>query len=80
MKKNKEHKNSKIAVIVIAVLTVLYAVFYGALCLFMYKDLESPIVLIYGIIPIAILVGIIIAVKMRIKEIDKGEIDEARKY
>lgn len=80
MKTNNKHLKSKIAVIVIGIFVVLYAIFYGCMCIYMYKDLENPFLLLYGLIPIALLVGIIMVVRMRFKEISKGELDEAKKY
>lgn len=75
----------KIGAILCALAVIIYAVWYIFFCIWMYEDLatsgsSSYWVLLYGLIPIALLVGIIIALRMRIKEIEKGEIDEANKY
>lgn len=78
--KQKSHLKSKIATLIIGVLTVVYAVGYGIFCLFLYNDLQNPWLLLYGIIPLALLIGIIAVVRMRLKELDKGELDEAKKY
>lgn len=77
--KNKNTK-SKIAVIVIGVITALYSVGYLIMCIKMFKDTVEIATLIFGLIPLAMLVATIAVCKMRMKEIDKGEIDEARKY
>lgn len=80
MEKKEKHMQSKISVVIIGILVILYAVFYAFMCIAMYKDLENPFLLLYGAIPLAMFIGIIIAVKMRINEISKGELDEAKKY
>lgn len=80
MSKEKKHKDSKVNVVIIGIIVAIYAVFYGAMCMVLYKDIENPILLFYGIIPILLIVGIGLAVKMRIKEINENEIEEAKKY
>lgn len=80
MNKDDKHLGSKLSVIIIGILVAIYALLYGGFCIFLYQDIEHPFMLLYGLIPIAILVGIIIVVKMRIKEISDGELDEAQKY
>lgn len=77
---NKNKIKSKISVVIIGILVALYAIFYGCICLVLYKDLDNPFMLLYGLIPVAMLIGIIAVVKMRFTEIAKGEIDDARKY
>lgn len=80
MNNDTKHLKSKISVIIIGVLVSLYALLYIGFCIFMYQDLSHPIMLLYGLIPICLLIGIIVVVRMRIKEITDGELDEARKY
>ncbi len=77
---SKEKNTEKLIVVIIGIAVAIYACLYAGFCVYLYNDIQHPFMLLYGAIPIALLIGIIIVVKMRLKEISKGELDEAKKY
>lgn len=87
MQNNTKNKK-KIAPIIITVAIVLYMVplllvclkLMGAITFDMGDIVALPILLIYVLVGLAIIVGIIVALHQRMKEIDSGEEEEARKY
>lgn len=85
MEQNNNNRKSKIATIVIGIVLGIYSVCYAVVCISLLVSesgdiAASAMLFIYGMIPIVMLICAIAVVRMRIKEIEKGEIDEARKY
>lgn len=76
----------KIAPIIIAILTILFMIPFLVLALMAMGFLSmeciavTPILLGYIIFGLIIIIGIGIALKQRLREIDGGEEDEAKKY
>ena len=87
MQNNTNHRK-KIAPIIITVLVVLYMVFLvpfvlmaaGILTVFGHAPLAVPVLLIYAFVGLAVIIGIVLALRQRLHEIDGGEEDEASKY
>ncbi len=87
MQNNTNHRK-KIAPIIITVLVVLYMVFLvlfvlmaaGILTVFGQAPLAVPVLLIYAFVGLAVIIGIVLALRQRLHEIDGGEEDEASKY
>ena len=73
----KSHKRKMIAPIVVAVIMVLYYIFYFGLLMF---ALNGIWIILLGIIPPALSALIIAVCIQRIKEIKKGEEDDLSKY
>ena len=82
VKKNDQKKKKKIAPFICTIGIILYML--GIVILFLYLNAIEPaplgIFLFIGIIPIAVMIGILLALKERRKEIEGGEEDAARKY
>ena len=74
------NKNKKlIAPILITIFVILYYIFYFCILCSVFK--ESIVMLIlFGIIPIALSVGMLYVCIQRIKEIRSGEEDDISKY
>lgn len=73
------------AVIVAALGTVVVALlFFGSLLWVMLEEEPIPavigIMVVYGLLAVAIVVGVLYAMVQRLREIQGGEEDEARKY
>ena len=85
MQKNTE-KNKKIAPVICAAAVVLLMLGYIAIFVWaMLSDIGSMgmvavIVAIYTVILGAIIVGVLVALHQRLREIEGGEEDDARKY
>ncbi len=83
--RNENNDKNKLTPILVAIVTIIMAGGYGLLYwwVFMMTVAEGepafPI-LILTALPIAVVVGVIIAARQRMKEIDDGELDEAKKY
>lgn len=84
-----ERKNrKKIAPVVVAILVAVYFAPPLALVLFAASGLLGmeggralvPLLLMYGLIGGTVVVGVLIAMAQRLREINGGEEDEARKY
>ena len=77
---------NKKASVVWAVVFILFFLLLLAAILFPFLHegaadlLTGGILLIYGVIILAAIAGIIVALRQRLKELKDGEIDEARKY
>ena len=89
MQKNtRKNTKKKIAPIVIAAITVLYLAALVTLVLIVCGVIVTehsglavlPILLIYAGIGVAVLIGVLIAARQRLQEINGGEEEEAKKY
>lgn len=83
--KNENNDRSKITPVVIGIITAIFAGGYAALYWWVYQETvyegrPAPILLIFTIIPILVILSVVAVVRMRMKEIDDGELDEAKKY
>ena len=87
MRGTTNNRNKKIAPIVITVLVVLYlaplvigmsalAGFFGASD----APVVMPLFLLYAVAGGAVIVGVIMAMVQRLREIDEGEEEDAKKY
>ncbi len=82
---NKNNDKSRVTPIVIAIVTCLGAGCYAMLYWWVYQETvyegrPAPVLLVFTILPIFVIVGVVLAVRQRMKEIDRGELDEAKKY
>jgi len=76
---DKKRKNGPIISAVIMIILMLSAL--ALLVWGMFVDpIPLPLVLVFFLIPILVIVGILIALKQRMREIEGGEEDEASKY
>ncbi|MFI3258334.1 MAG: hypothetical protein R3Y36_08570 [Spirochaetales bacterium] len=79
------NEKSKISSVIISVIVGVYAIGYTIFIWHLYNSAQqagdsNPFIFVFAVIPLLLLGGIIATVKMRIKEINKGELDEAKKY
>ncbi len=74
--------NKYVAPTVCAVLVILLMTFYLALFLFVsfVAPIPIPFLLLYILIPGTVIVGVIVALRQRYKEIEGGEEDDASQY
>lgn len=69
------------AVIIIAFMAIwLGAVIYPLLSNLLADGIVTAILIVYGLLIIAAMVGVVIALRQRLKEIEGGEEDEAAQY
>ena len=80
MKNNKEQVKSKLVVTIIGVLVAIYALAYLGIIIVAYLESSLSLLLLFGLIPLIILIGIIIVVRERFQEITDNEIEQAKKY
>ncbi|MBR5474525.1 MAG: hypothetical protein IKU83_03835 [Lachnospiraceae bacterium] len=86
MQNTTDKKSKKIAPIVCAIIIIGLLALYFGLILFpilgigMNDGLGIGILLLYGLIILAIIGGLLLALKQRLHEIEGGEEDEAKKY
>ena len=81
--KKTDIKKTKRAPIIAAGVTIIFFMFMIAfMCWTELNDPETPIgfVVLVVIIVLSMIVGVFLALKQRLKEIDGGEINEASKY
>ena len=78
--KQKPRGGKYVAPTVCALLVILLAAFYLALFLFAALVAPVPFLFLFILIPGAVIVGVIVALIQRYKEIEGGEEDEASKY
>ena len=84
----QSNTKKKIAPVAAAVLVVLYvapiagAAVYAAVCLAGTEEIRGVISFLgmYALIGGAVIVGVLTAMAQRLREIDRGEEDEAKKY
>ena len=75
MKRNKK----LIAPILITIFVILYYIFYFCILCSVLKE-SIVILILFGIIPVALSIGMLYVCIQRIKEIRSGEEDDIRKY
>lgn len=81
----RKSTKGRVPVIVAALGTVVVALlFFGSLLWVMLEEEPIPavigIMVVYGLLAVAIVVGVLYAMVQRLREIQGGEEDEARKY
>ncbi len=82
---NKNNDKSKITPVIIGIGTAFFAGCYALLYWWVFQETvydgrPAPVLLVFTLIPIFVIIGVVIVVHQRMKEIDKGELDEAKKY
>ena len=83
---NSERKGRKTAPVVCAVVVIAFlGVLLGAILLPLLgvgsgDGAAAVILLLYALVILAVIVGVVVALRQRLREIDGGEEDEARKY
>ncbi len=86
MQRNTDKRVKKIAPIicaslVIGILVLYLSIVFGPVLSSAYGDFAGIIVLLLaGVIWICVIVGVIIALRQRLKEIEGGEEEDAKKY
>jgi len=83
MRKNSDNKSSSViwaVVFIIFFLMLLAAILYPVFNEQAADALTGGILLLYGAVILASIIGIIFALRQRLKEIKDGELDEAKKY
>lgn len=77
----KKHGSIVSAAVIIGLLGVFLAVFLFPLIGDVYGEAAAVgFLLIYAVVIIAVIVGVIVALGQRLREIESGEEDEAKKY
>lgn len=80
-KKSRKRAPIICATIIIGILALFLATFIYPLLGASYGEVIALVVLIiYGLAILAVITGILLALRQRLKEIEGGEEDEARKY
>ena len=85
MRDNSEKRRKKVAPLLCAVVVVFLGLFLGALLLPL-LDVGSGdggavvILILYALVLLAVIVGVVIALIQRLREIERGEEEDARKY
>lgn len=84
MQKNT-NKKKLTAIISAAVIVVLLAAFLAVFIMAVFSDEPGEtalwmIVILYGVPIIAVILGVVFALRQRVKEIDSGEEEDAKKY
>lgn len=82
---NDINHKKKAPIICAVVMIVLLAIFLGAIIYPLLGDAHGEIValgilLVYGLLIFAVIIGILFALRQRLKEIEGGEEDDAKKY
>lgn len=82
---NDINHKKKAPIICAVVMIVLLAIFLEATIYPLLGDAHGEIValgilLVYGLLIIAVIIGILLALRQRLKEIEGGEEDDAKKY
>ena len=83
--KNKNNDKSKVPTIILTVCVTLFALCYVGLYWWLFQETVTAgqpafILLVVTIVPVMMIVGIIGVARQRMKEIKRGELDEAKKY
>lgn len=83
--KNVNNDKSKLTPVIIGIITAFFAVCYALLYWWIYQETvfegrPAYILLAFTILPIFIIIGVVLVVRQRMREIDGGELDEAKKY
>lgn len=79
---NNNHKKQKIHTILAAIIGILFTAPYIIVPIYVYILIPdiSVWILSISLIYTAVVIGILFALRERIKEINKGELDDASKY
>jgi MerR family copper efflux transcriptional regulator len=81
---DKRHSRSRGAILSAMVISILIFLFIGSLLWIMLDEGAVPaalgVMIVYAVLGLAVIIGVMVALFQRLREIDKGEEDEARKY
>lgn len=85
MQNDIKYRKKKVAIICAAVMISLMVILLAIILFPLFAELANEllpamVLLIYGIFILAVIAGILSALRQRLKEIEGGEEDEARKY
>ena len=83
MRNGTEKKRAAIicAAVIVGFLAIVLAVYLVPVLGAMYEGLVvAGIMLVYGLMIVAVIVGVLFALRERIREIESGEEEDARKY
>ena len=75
---NKKKRSAVIAAVVMIIVMVLWDVFFFVMNL--WDPVPLPVLLLMTLPPTIVIIGILLALRERMKEIDKGEENEAVHY
>ena len=86
MQENRSNRRKKTAPILCALLFITLALVYLSIAVvpLVFAAVAFPIALsiciLYGGVAIAVIVGVILALRQRLQELDRGEEDDAKQY
>lgn len=80
--KEKQNSKKKRGALLSAIVIISIMLIYAGVYLWLLATDAAPkgLILVISLIPLAVIIGVLIALKERFKEIEGGEEDEASKY
>ena len=83
--KNTNNDKNKCSVILIVICVTFFSLCYAGLYWWVFQETVAEgrpafIMLVLTAVPVLIIIGVIAVARQRMQEIDKGELDEAKKY